>query len=253
VLETRPMFDPDCYKDTPTTLLTIVEDLDAWLQARPIKPVLVDPSCPTTSFSHRWTDAQYATFRDKIHALAPKIAAAYNDPGVATSLAAWQGVFGDPFKAPVAVTASAGAPVTKSLELDKEHRAPRERFIDEMMHVNLTHTVGIVCEVSEPNYPNRELRRRALRSRGGRVPKRRSLLFKIDGTNVPEPFDVFWKVRNYGREAAARDQLRGEIHADEGRRERSETTSYTGHHYVECYVVKNGVCVAIAHERVVID
>jgi hypothetical protein len=86
-----------------------------------------------------------------------------------------------------------------------------------------------------------------------RLPKQRSLLFKVVDTNVPAPFDVYWKVRNRGSEAAGRSQLRGEIDLDEGHHERRERTLYAGHHYVECYVVKNGVCIARIHEPVIID
>ena len=109
--------------------------------------------------------------------------------------------------------------------------------------------VAVECEVIEPN--NRAARR--LRNRRGRVPKRRSLIFRVVDTNVPEPFTVYWKVRNHGAEAQARGQLRGQIHADKGKRERGESTSYTGHHYVECYVVKDNVCVAVWNEPVIIN
>ena len=252
VTPVRAELAPGCYGDTPSALVTIVQDLDAWLQDRPNKPSLVDPSCPSTSFDHRWTDAQYAAFREKIHDLAPKIQAAYDEATPAASLSAWQDVFGSAFKAPT-VIASAPEEVAKARSVDRSGRAPQEIFIDELFPVAVSQEVHIECEVSEPTYPNRAARRSALRSRKGRVAKKRDLLFKVVSTTVPEPYDVYWKVRNHGSEAATAKELRGKIYPDEGQRQRKESTSYAGHHFVDCYIVKNRVCVAQAREHVVID
>lgn len=65
---------------------------------------------------------------------------------------------------------------------------------------------------------------------------------------VPEPYDIYWKVKNYGAEAERANCLRGQIVS--GTKHRSEPTAYRGHHYVEVYIVKNGRCVAINRQRV---
>jgi len=253
VTETWRTYDPAYYQDVPTTLVHLVKDLDAWLQVRPTKPSIADPSCPSTTFDHRWTDNQYSTFSDKVHELAPKIQAAFDVSTPAASVLAWQAVFGSAFPATLAAATAVEATRSVTKAITVADRAPNERFIEEMFPVSLTHNVGIVCEMSEPSYRNRPGRRRALHTRRGRAPKERSLLFKVVKKNVQEPFDVYWKVRNHGSEAAQLGQLRGQIYPDEGQRQRSETTRYTGHHYVECYIVKDGVCVARAHEPVIID
>jgi hypothetical protein len=245
-------YDSDYYKDVPTTLLHVVKDLDDWLQANWTKPSITDPSCPTTTFDHRWTDAQYSSFRNKVHELRPKVEDAYHAGTVVESIAAWQTVFGPTFPNTLASRAaaiSATAALTKSAM--PQERAPNEQFIEEMLTINETHRVSIVCEVSAPRDLNRA-QRRALKTRAGRVPKRRDLLFKLVDTDVAEPFKVYWKVRNRGDEAAQLNKLRGEIAEDEGLRQKRESTLYTGHHYVECYIVKNGVCVARAREPVII-
>lgn len=109
--------DASYYADVPTTLLHVVKDLDEWLQARPMKTQasIGDPSCPNTTFDHRWTDKQYEAFRDDIHDLVAEIEAAYFTVGVAESLAAWQEIFGPQFEAPKATTASAAMPAVKSI------------------------------------------------------------------------------------------------------------------------------------------
>ena len=106
-------------------------------------------------------------------------------------------------------------------------------------------TVGYVV-------PRKGFRDGPLPKRGDRVGKNRSLKFRIEQSNVPEPYDVYWKIRNYGEEAERADSLRGDIHKDDGARTRSERTSYLGHHYVEAMIVKNGVCVAKSRQEVIV-
>ena len=239
----------DYYKDVPTTLLHLVEDLDRWMQAQWSKPRLVDPSCPATTFDHRWTDSQFAAFRDRIHDLAPKIRKAFDAPTVAESIAAWQTVFGSAF--PGSVVAAVTASASGMAQSANGGRAPKEQFIEEMFPVEVSDTVTITCDVSPPRDLNR-VQRRALRSGAGLVPKKRDLHFAVVGTTVKGSFDVYWKVRNSGFEAEKNHSLRGEITRDAGQRRKKESTLYAGHHYVECYVIKDGICVARSREPVVI-
>ncbi|MER7908129.1 nucleotidyltransferase, partial [Streptomyces sp. NPDC095614] len=55
-------------------------------------------------------------------------------------------------------------------------------------------------------------------------------------------YSIYWKTRNRGTEAVARKKQRGEI--VKGTSQKVEPTSFNGPHYVECYIVSNGVCVA---------
>lgn len=100
------MTDPGYYSDVPTTLVHITEDLDTWLQQRPCKPSIADPSMPGTTFDHRWDEATYLNFRDKIHKYAADIRAAYDEPNKVHSIKLWQDIFGDGFTAPPPKTSS---------------------------------------------------------------------------------------------------------------------------------------------------
>ena len=250
VVDSWRTIDPEHYKDVPTTLVCVVADLDTWLQARLYKPSINDPSCPTTSFDHRWTEEQYAAFRDSVHQLAPDLRAAYDIDGINASISAWRGVFGDAFPKILTGTPLSAATLLRKLA-PRVGRAPKEEFIEDRVPVNINYSVTITCDVSEPTPLNRAARR-ALRSRASRVSKHRELFFKISDTDVPPPFQVFWKARNSGEEAKCIGQLRGEIHADEGYNQRKESSLYAGHHWMECYIVKDGACVARAREPVII-
>jgi hypothetical protein len=65
------MSDPDYYIDVPTALKNILKDLNDYLQANPVLPLITDPSCPTESFNHRIDQPQYSNFRGKKYAPEP--------------------------------------------------------------------------------------------------------------------------------------------------------------------------------------
>ena len=61
-------------------------------------------------------------------------------------------------------------------------------------------------------------------------------------TNVPQPYQIFWKVKNEGPKAVENDCVRGQIFQNGLRH--TEPISFKGNHYVECYIVKAGFVVA---------
>ncbi len=83
------------------------------------------------------------------------------------------------------------------------------------------------------------------------VPKNCDIYFVAE-TNVPKPFDVYWQVVNTGEEANRSGGLRGGIFhsktAGKGGLNQKERSQYKGLHWVECFIVKNGICVARSYE-----
>ena len=59
-------------------------------------------------------------------------------------------------------------------------------------------------------------------------------------------YDIYWKVRNVGPVAESKNCIRGQIEKTNLHTHR-EHTDFQGSHYVECYLVKNNICVARAH------
>ena len=100
VKEWRTVLDAGYYGDLPTALLHIVSELDDWLQARPTKPTIMDPAGTGTSSDHRWSPETYAYFRDRVHAHAAEIKAAYDETDFEKSVKKWPALFGDGFSAP---------------------------------------------------------------------------------------------------------------------------------------------------------
>jgi len=88
------------------------------------------------------------------------------------------------------------------------------------------------------------------------LPKGCNLLFTAS-TDTPTPFDVYWQVVNTGAEAASHGErgLRGQIlparSLGVGGLRQKEETAYTGMHWIECFIVKDGILVARSGEFVV--
>jgi hypothetical protein len=92
------LYDPDAYRSVPNTLVTLVEELDTWMQARPTMPDVCDPSWPTTTFNHRWSQGSYSYFRERINAHAAQMRSALDETNAAESERKWQALFGDGFR-----------------------------------------------------------------------------------------------------------------------------------------------------------
>lgn len=115
-----------------------------------------------------------------------------------------------------------------------------EEFINDKFPVIKQYSLLIDCKVTQRGWEDFYLS--VFLKRGGFLRRNKSLDFFIRSTNCPKPFDVYWKVRNVGIEAEQRDCIRGEIFM--GDTHHKERTDFYGEHFVECYLVKNGVCVA---------
>lgn len=243
------------YSDLPTSFVRLLTDLDSWLSLYPLMPSLEDPSCTGTYFNHRWTEDKYSNFTKWIKYYAAKANAALTEQDKDSSVALWREIFGDAFdKSTAPAAASEAASLTEATIASKAYlradRAPGEEFIEERGHpLRPIYTARIDATVRElngfrPGTPLRRLRR---------ATKRMKINFTLL-TDCPEPFDLYWKVRNTGPEAGrVPGGLRGQLLIDDGSRQRKEETQYRGEHYVEAYVVKNGVVVATDHHDVEIE
>lgn len=111
-----------------------------------------------------------------------------------------------------------------------------EEFIEDLFPINIRYSLRLNCNVRTNGWRVRLLREIKI------IPFHRNLEFYIESTNVPKPYKIYWKVRNMGEEAYKRNQIRGQI--VKGEDTKKEKSSFNGPHYVECYLIKNGICVA---------
>ena len=60
---------------------------------------------------------------------------------------------------------------------------------------------------------------------------------------------IYWQIVNTGAEAISANCKRGEIEpSNAGNGSRREATAYTGRHYVQCFAIRNGTCIARSKE-----
>lgn len=146
----------------------------------------------------------------------------------------WRAVFGN------SVPVVRG--VSESVFTASEAISSREQFIEDQHPVDIRHSLTIDCEVTQDGFRPQFLRH--VLSMGRALPAKKSLTFKIETTDLAQPYDVRWKVLNRGPEAERRKNLRGEIIESSSKNQRREVTTFRGEHFVECYLIKNGVVVA---------
>lgn len=148
----------------------------------------------------------------------------------------WKKIFGRQFPAKsVAVTE---AYITKSSAQYRD----TEEFIEDKFPVDIRYNLEIDCRVSQNGFQTALLKAFLIRKLPLSI--RKDLKFFVSDSDIPEPYTAHWKVLNRGPRAIAKDCIRGQITKDNGRREQSESTSFSGEHIVECYAVKDGIVVA---------
>jgi phage anti-repressor protein len=170
-------------------------------------------------------------FHPKAKKALRRLQEALDDPEIAHER--WSTVFGEHFP--------------EYVEEEKRHALATnqvknfEQFIGRKFSLDIQYTLEIDCLVKNEGDV---LRRLMSRISAYKIPVLRELTFYVSHIDVPEPFKLYWKVKNVGPEAIRRDMIRGDIRMDSGARQITERSNFHGDHYVECYAVKENVCVA---------
>jgi hypothetical protein len=247
--------NPNLFPDVPTTLTVLLERLAASLP--PEMPAVLDPAETGDNFTDRYKEGwNYENFRSKVVYYSEKARAALDESDRETSIKLWQDIFGAGFKPGILKKSAELAPLSAAVPW------AQEQFIDQAptsfpmaLYPKATVRISGRCTGLQVGTFQRKqgFRQFDLAKSGNRVPKNRSIRFTAT-TNVAAPFDLYWKVRNGGEEAAqSASGLRGEItKAAPGVMTKTENTLYKGTHYVECYIVSNGRVVARDRQTVIV-
>ncbi len=117
-----------------------------------------------------------------------------------------------------------------------------EQFVEDLFQIDIRYSLILDCEVSQRGY--REYFLKDMLERKLPLLINKKLLFTVSDIQVPDPYQLKWKVLNQGSEAEKRNCIRGQIFDDDGFKRLNESTSFKGDHIVECYAIKNGIVVA---------
>lgn len=155
---------------------------------------------------------------------------------------AWEGFFNHPFWTEQKEGISKSAEAFSAIPADLKRYRETEEFIGNRFPIKYSslYELSLDCKVVRNGKTVGWLQRMMSRRE---VLYPQSELYFSASTNVPEPFQVYWKVKNKGEVARQNDMIRGQI-IQTDKLSHKETTSFRGNHYVECYIVKDGECVA---------
>ncbi len=227
--------DQRLYADLATTCKTILSRLNGYLQANQDMPDVYNPALMSEKFTSRhWTQEEYENFREKFDGYSSRIldALTSSDEDFEAEMI---DIFGDE-----CVIGKAASPLLSISPFAVAVRFPsvQEDFIEN--YISGTAPVLLVLVVDADIKRMKFLGKR-LSMIGNMLLKNATLQFFV---KPPRNIDksrhtLYWKVRNTGEEARAKGQLRGEITRDQGSYRKKETTSYSGAHYVEAYLVEN--------------
>ena len=250
------------FSDLPTTLKTLINRLDDWLQANPSKPTVRNPVLFEEIQSSAWDDTKYSNFRAKVNLYRGWIDDAYDESDKEESIGKWQRVFGDDFAvreaeekaskvSEAALSAVRGTPLSLGAGdlvalVKKIGRAALPSGFDRLPHMRRPRwrntpgtrlTVNVGAQLWTARY-GRQLH--ALRSLEPSTPgywarfnDRNNL-----GLPLPDTYKVEWRVTNTDEVARRAKALRGDYYRSDDPGVRWEQLSYRGVHMVEAFLIR---------------
>ncbi|MCL4103466.1 nucleotide-binding domain-containing protein [Fibrobacter sp. HC4] len=158
------------------------------------------------------------------------------------ALQAWYGFFNHEYWSKQVVLESTGYSVATVQKSAVRSYNETEEFIEDIYPVRCRYHIMLNCTISgdgwRANTPLSSFLTKVKRF----IPHNFSVHCSIASTNVPGAYKVLWKVKNVGPEAQRRNDIRGQI-LERGY-SITENTLFYGNHYIECYIIKDNVCVA---------
>jgi hypothetical protein len=85
------------FSDLPTSLCTMSNRLNNYLQATPMMPIVRNPALLEEDFNRHWTQEKYENFRMKWAEYTAKMNDAFHEEDRSESIRKWQQIFGDDF------------------------------------------------------------------------------------------------------------------------------------------------------------
>ncbi|HAT4331397.1 nucleotide-binding domain-containing protein [Clostridium perfringens] len=122
-----------------------------------------------------------------------------------------------------------------------------EEFIEDIFPVDIKYDLDLDCTITQDGF-RPTLLSRLLKDKMY-LKKKKHLEFYISKTDfdfTTYDYEIYWKVKNVGKVAKEKNCIRGQV-VKTNLKKQIEVTSFIGEHFVECYIVKNGVCVAKGH------
>lgn len=256
--------DSSSFADTPSTLQTLIQRLDDFLQANPTKPRIENPHLDTEDFAAGLTTKKYKNLRKSIRRYRKWIDDAMLAEGRDASVKAWRKVFGDRFakelpeQAMLAVQKDTDASSYKSILLSSG--AHLNTLVDKVIQFGVSSLPTLFTRPPYLEEPDWELDLESdlkvvvtathhinKQSVGAPVSSGQALFpagqLRFEpkdevGHPLGSGYFVEWRVTNTGVEAFRRHAKRGDIYPSSSGYVRWEPLAFRGVHFVEAIVVR---------------
>ncbi len=253
--------DSTAFADTPSALQTIMGRLDDWLQDRPVKPRVENPSLPSQDFAELWNDTQYANFRNFVHKYRTWIDEAIEAPDRADSIEKWRRVFGDEFAKGENVKKAEASVTERARVLLRDTAAHVDALVDTVIDYGIgvlpsifnkpphqqappwpmAETVSRNVQVFAEHSDSRPKGRAHRISSGEALAPRGGLWFDVrinKFQTVPSSCYVRWRITNTGASAMAHKCGRGGFEKPTDGDRRWEGLQYRGVHMAEAFIIR---------------
>ena len=211
----------DCYSD----------DL-----ASGIKPSIEDPSLSSNDLAASYSIEAFREFDGELVSAIELL-----DKSGSTN-EVWRKILGERFpagssKAECSLPASVYIPTQRALAVDWRKRLP---FAMKAKGFG----IQVYAEVE-----TEEGKRFTIRSNDRAIPKNCTIIYHALRNPSLHKRSIYWQIVNTGAEAISANCKRGEIEqSNEKNGSRRETTADAGRHYVQCFAIRDGVCIARSKE-----
>ena len=206
------------------------------------------PVSSTESLTHREQyKKQVERFRDKLDSAVTNLAVLFQDDCTTDkTMKAWNKVFNHPFWSDAVEEESEDdSDIDESgLVLSKTEKPALGGTSHEQpltWEFDITRRVRLYAHT----YRGKKIQLSGLKADGRTIKSGLDLKF-VAQTNARGQYQVFWQVVNTGRHAELEGKKRGEVFPSDNSSPlvQWEKSEYTGKHWIECFIVKDDICVA---------
>lgn len=197
-------------------------------------PKVVDPVFGANNLSIGYTNSDFRGFLSEID----KCLGVIQESGSCNE--SWREIFGSRFPAGAKSHSSASLtlmPVSNALRVAHRQAPPWPMA---------KKRPGVVV-VAEVTFPDGHIER--ISNNGRTIPKNCGINYLVLRSKGLSSLTAKWQVVNTGADAYAANCPRGGFESSNIRNGgRHEASAYAGRHYVQCFLIKNGICVAYSNE-----
>lgn len=201
-----------------------------------IVPFIDDPSLPGNDLAASYSIEDFREFDRELVSAIELLDASGSTNEV------WRKILGKRFptgssKAAFSLPASIYLPTQRALAVDWRESLP---YVVKAKGFG----IQVYAEVE-----TREGKRFTIHSNDRSIPKGCTVIYHALRSPSLRNCSIRWQIVNTGTEAVSANCKRGEIEPPNvNNGSRRETTAYTGRHYVQCFVIRKGVCIARSRE-----